>query len=543
MIFAPTDAAPGKLAAMRAHGAEVVREGDDCVVAESAARAYAAEHGLAYISPYNDPAVVAGQGTLGRELVRQLEHFDAVFVSVGGGGLIGGVGSYLRGSGRFAAVVGASPRNSAVMHASLEAGELLDLPSKPTLSDGTAGGVEEGSITFDLCRNVIDDFVLVDEPAIADGVRQVVKHEHTLVEGGCGHGGGRDARAGGAVRRSPRRRRSVRGEHRLRRFEGAALMSERPRVAEWSEIAGALERVDLLAEIERGFVAYSAGRCVIPPVGELLFEEPPGEVHLKYGYVKGEESYVVKIASGFARNADADLPTGNGMMLLFRQSTGEPMAVLLDEGRLTDLRTAAAGAVSARLLSPPRVERIGVFGSGVQARRQLELLREVVECREVSLWARHPERREACASDLRELGFQVETVSAASDVASSCNLLITTTAATAPLFSSDAVRPGTHVTAVGSDTVDKQELDAALLARADLVVADSLSQCEVRGEISQGMRAGVLDLESVVELGAVLGGTATGRTDESQITVCDLTGVAVQDAQIAWAVYSGLGPE
>lgn len=186
VIFAPETAQSFKLAAVRDYGAEVRQVGDDCLVAESAARTHARDEGLTYVSPYNDPDVIAGQGTIGRELEHQLENVDTVFVAVGGGGLVSGVGGYLKAVGRDVRVVGCSPRRSAVMHDSLAAGQILDLPSEPTLSDGTAGGVEEGAITFDLCRDVIDDFVLVDEDEIADAVRSIVVHHHMLVEGAAG---------------------------------------------------------------------------------------------------------------------------------------------------------------------------------------------------------------------------------------------------------------------------------------------------------------------------------------------------------------------
>jgi threonine dehydratase len=182
-IYAPETAAASKLDAVRARGAEVRLVGADCVEAEAAARAAAEETGATYVSPYNDPAVVAGQGTLGLELDEDLGPLDAVFVSVGGGGLISGVGGVLKALGRDVEVVGCSPRNSAVMHASLEAGRLLDLPSLPTLSDGTAGGVEPGAITFELCRDLIDRFVLVEEAPIAQAMRELLARHHALVEG------------------------------------------------------------------------------------------------------------------------------------------------------------------------------------------------------------------------------------------------------------------------------------------------------------------------------------------------------------------------
>jgi threonine dehydratase len=183
LIFAPETAVEAKLDAIRSFGTEVRCAGDDCIRAEEAARAHAREHDLIYISPYNDPMIVAGQGTIGRELEQQLDNVDAVFIAVGGGGLISGVGGYLHALDRDISIVGASPRNSAVMHASLEAGEILDLPSEPTLSDGTAGGVESDAITFEMCREAIDQFVLVSEDEIRDALRETVSRHRTMIEG------------------------------------------------------------------------------------------------------------------------------------------------------------------------------------------------------------------------------------------------------------------------------------------------------------------------------------------------------------------------
>ncbi len=185
-IFAPLTADPTKLAGVRARGAAVKQVGDDCLVAESAAREESAARGLAYVSPYNDPEVVAGQGTLGWELHEQLEGLDAVFIAMGGGGLISGVGNYLKSVRPEIEVIACSPANSCVMHQSLEAGELLDLPSEPTLSDGTAGGVEEGSITFELCRDCVDRSVTVTEEEIAAAMKIVIATHHTCIEGAAG---------------------------------------------------------------------------------------------------------------------------------------------------------------------------------------------------------------------------------------------------------------------------------------------------------------------------------------------------------------------
>lgn len=315
-------------------------------------------------------------------------------------------------------------------------------------------------------------------------------------------------------------------------------MAKPTRTMDWNSISKALESVDVVAEMERAFVAYSAGECVIPPVGELNFEEPRGDVHIKYGYVHGEEFYVVKIASGFYGNPAIGLPSSNGLMLLFRQGTGELAAVLLDEGRLTDIRTAAAGAVAARHLAPSRVDRIGILGTGIQARLQLEYLRGVVDCQKVLVWGRNSDQAARYMRDMTALGFQIEAVPDAVEVAAACQVLVTTTPSEVPLLESAAVQPGTHITAIGADSPSKQELGVAVLGMSDLVVADSLSQCRERGEISHALRAGVIEASAVVELGALIAGQVSGRQNDQQITVADLTGVAVQDVQIASAVFA-----
>lgn len=312
------------------------------------------------------------------------------------------------------------------------------------------------------------------------------------------------------------------------------------RIIARQEIEEVLPRLDLVPAIERGFVDYSAGRATIPPVGELLLET--GEVHIKYGYVEGGDHYVIKIASGFFDNPALGLPSGNGMMLLFSQRTGEPACVLLDEGLLTDVRTAVAGAVAAKHLAPADVERIGILGTGTQARLQLLHLAPIVRCRRVLVCGRGSEQLESYRAQFSDSDFDIETTRDPDELLASCSLVVTTTPATEPLLRGETLTPGTHVTAVGSDTASKQELEVAVLARADVVVADSRQQCWERGEIHQALAAGDLKRDEVVELGEVIDGRSAGRTENSQITVADLTGVAVQDLAIAEAVFMQLQP-
>ena len=186
LVFVPEGVADTKLAAIRSWGAEVRAQAGDPVLAELAARRHADAAGMTYISPYNDPEVIAGQGTLGAELAEQLPRLDAVFLAMGGGGLAAGAGGCLKAVWPELRVVACSPERSPVMHASLAAGRIVEIESLPTLSDGTAGGVEPGAVTFELCREIVDESVLVGEDAIRDAVRLIIDRHHTLIEGAAG---------------------------------------------------------------------------------------------------------------------------------------------------------------------------------------------------------------------------------------------------------------------------------------------------------------------------------------------------------------------
>ena len=304
------------------------------------------------------------------------------------------------------------------------------------------------------------------------------------------------------------------------------------------QIKQVLPSIDILPQIEKGFRAYSEGQVTVPPVGEMILDK--GEVHIKYGFVRGEEFFVIKVASGFYGNPALGLPSGNGLMLLFRQETGEPVSILLDEGYLTEVRTAVAGAIAAKYLAPSKVRKIGIAGAGTQGRLQLMCLKEVVDCRQVLVWGRNKEKLQAYKSEMEEEGFHVETTLDAAEILKQCNLVVTATPAKTPFLFRKDLMPGTHITAVGSDTPEKQELDPHILRDADIVVADSIEQCMVRGEIYKAIEAGVLKREEIVELGNVIAGPARVRTTDQHTTIVDLTGVAVQDINIASAVYKAV---
>ncbi len=310
-------------------------------------------------------------------------------------------------------------------------------------------------------------------------------------------------------------------------------------VLELDEIKQLIDVPQLIREIEAGFVLYSEGRAIVPPVGFLHFDEPPGDVHIKYGSISGDEHYVLKMASAFYKNPDLGLPTSDGLILVFSQKTGELKLVLLDKCWLTDMRTAAAGAVAAKHLAAKNIHCIGIVGTGVQARLQLELLRDVVDCRRCLVWGRDSTKVRRMIEDLtaresiRDWGIELNATDTLEDLISQCNLIVTTTSARTPLIHAEQVRKGTHITAMGSDDHGKQELEASLLAKADLVVADSISQCVDHGECFAAVRDRQIEQESVLELGDVIRNPNLGRTSEDQITIADLTGIAVQDIQIA----------
>jgi ornithine cyclodeaminase len=312
------------------------------------------------------------------------------------------------------------------------------------------------------------------------------------------------------------------------------------------EIKRLIDIPQLIREIEAGFALYSEGRVTVPPVGFLHFDEPPGDVHIKYGFVTGDEYYVLKMASGFYSNPELGLPASDGLILVFSQKTGELKLILLDKCWLTDMRTAAAGAVAAKHLAAKSIHNIGIVGTGVQARLQLEILRDIVDCKSCFIWGRDPTKVQRMIEDLRARdgiqawGLEIKATRTLDDLVSKCNLIVTTTSAKSPLIRADQVQKGTHITAMGSDDHGKQELEAELLAKADLVVADSVAQCVDHGECFYAVQGKLIEESSILELGHVIKNPAIGRTSEDQITVVDLTGVAIQDIQIAKMVARAL---
>lgn len=290
-------------------------------------------------------------------------------------------------------------------------------------------------------------------------------------------------------------------------------------------------REALIQCIEEAFVALSDGSATVPPVGHLGFTSPPGDMHVKYGYIQKDPYYVVKIASGFYQNMAQGLPNNNGLMLVFNAGTGMPECLLQDEGYLTDLRTALAGAVVAKHLGPKGIKAIGILGTGVQARMQLEMLSWVTDCKEVYVYGRSDEKCNQYKTDMEPMGFNIQICETTTEVAAQCNLIVTTTASPTPLLSAQDIKPGTHITAMGADAPGKQELDAEILKAASIVACDSKAQCLHHGETQFAIAAGLIKETAIDEIGALI--TNPIQRSENDITVADLTGIATQDIKIA----------
>jgi ectoine utilization protein EutC len=290
-----------------------------------------------------------------------------------------------------------------------------------------------------------------------------------------------------------------------------------------------------LAEVAEGFSRLAEGMVTLPPILRVEVPENHGEVDVKTAYIQGLDSFAIKIASGFHDNRTLDLPTGSGMMILISAQTGRPLAVLLDNGYLTDLRTGIAGAIAARHLAQESIDNVGVIGSGMQARFQVRGLRLVRNFKRILVFGIDDEEVDRYVSEMQvELGVDVIKASTAEAVVRESEVVITCTPAQVPYLKSAWLHPGLHITAMGSDAEHKQELCSDVFRHADLIVCDRKSQAFRLGELHHAREAGALPPEEeIVELGELTSGKKPGREQPDQITVCDLTGVGVQDTQIA----------
>jgi len=298
--------------------------------------------------------------------------------------------------------------------------------------------------------------------------------------------------------------------------------------------------LEAITIVEDGFTKLAKKEVEMPPIMRVDVHDQNGEVDVKTAYVKGKEMFAIKVSSGFFNNYKLGLPSGNGLMMLISTQTGIPQAILLDNGYLTEVRTAAAGAIAAQYLSRGNIETVGVIGAGSQARFQVRALKLVRDFKKIIVYARSTNRAQEYAEDMAaELGIEVQVAESAEQLVRNSDLVITTTPAKAPIIKAEWLHPGLHITAMGSDAEFKQELEAEVLARADKLVCDTKAQCSRLGELHHALESGVLtDESSIIELGQLTSKELNGRDNDEQITVCDLTGTGVQDTVIALFAYN-----
>jgi len=305
---------------------------------------------------------------------------------------------------------------------------------------------------------------------------------------------------------------------------------------------------DLLAAIRDGFRSYSKGEfnaCPIqtmgaPPMAPFVenMDHYAAQTCVKSGYVTGASHYVIKVASGGYPHSNS------GLMQVYSQATGRLEALLLDDGILTELRTAAAGAVAASLLAPRRIERIGILGTGVQARYQLRFLTQVTPCRNVFVWGRTVSKTKEFAAEMALEGWSVECTDEPDELLRKCDLIVTTTSARAPILGKhiSGRRKAQHITCIGADAPGKTELDLKLVCEADLLVADCLMQTQERGEYEVAIRDGLIQASAITELGSLVDKRELQRTTlyDERLTIFDSSGMAVQDCIIATMTYDAL---
>ena len=295
---------------------------------------------------------------------------------------------------------------------------------------------------------------------------------------------------------------------------------------------------EALEEVSKGFTALANGEVTLPPILRIDVPENHGEVDVKTAYIHGLDSFAIKIASGFFNNRKLGLPTGSGMMVLISAVTGNPMAILLDNGYLTDVRTGIAGAIAAKYLAPKEINIAGVIGSGMQARFQIRALKLVRDFSKLIIYGIVPEEVDAYITEVSaELNIEVIKADNPETVVQESDIVVTTTPAKEPYLQAEWMHSGLHITCMGSDSEDKQELHPDVFSRADLIACDQKKQVFRLGELHHAKDAGLITEDQVIELGDLTSGKISGRVSEEEITVCDLTGVGIQDTQIARLAY------
>jgi len=296
---------------------------------------------------------------------------------------------------------------------------------------------------------------------------------------------------------------------------------------------------DLIPIIEDAFKSLSKGKTVMPPIMRIDIEKYHGESDIKAAYVEGLDSFAIKIASGFFDNPKLGLPSSNGLMVLLDSETGVIKSVLLDEGYLTDIRTAIAGAIAAKYLSNEDASNLGIIGAGIQARLQLKAILLVRKINKINLWARDKVKVDEFIDSLKDLKIDINISESCKELASSSDIILTTTPSKKPLLEFDWIKKGTHITAMGSDAEQKNELHPAMIKLCDKYIPDNQPQTTILGELHHAIKENLISPDHKFDdLGSIIIDPSLGRKNKEDITICDLTGTGVQDTAIARYTYN-----
>ena len=312
-------------------------------------------------------------------------------------------------------------------------------------------------------------------------------------------------------------------------------MSPSIQVVSLDRLQSVFDKDTIMAKVKEAYIAHADGKVTSPPPGQLLFDDPRGDCHIKFGRTQGQPFFAVKIACGFYDNPKIGLPVNSGLILVMSAKTGQPVALLADEGWLTSWRTAAAGCLAARSMLPDNLDAVGLVGSGHQAHLQIEWLREFISTHRVYVWnveTFHDEGA-AFADELNQQGYEAKCVRDIRELAGECRLIYTVTPSTKALFDSACIQPGTHIVAIGADSPGKQELDCDIFGRARVIATDDHHQCLDHGDFGNAVRAGVVAANTDVSFGDLLNGKVAGRTAVEDITIVDLTGIPALDIAMA----------
>ena len=310
------------------------------------------------------------------------------------------------------------------------------------------------------------------------------------------------------------------------------------RIVSLPEIQSVVAVPEAIEAVRAGFIAFSEGRIEQPDPIQLLFKNANGDLlgdcHGKAAQGEGLPYFVLKVATGFYNNVDKGLPVNNGMVLVMSAETGIPIAMLQDDGWLTQIRTAAAGALAAELAQVKKDATLGIVGTGTQALLQAQIITAHLGLSNVVVFGRSDEKAKALCNTFSQSGLHATPMASVRDVCHAADIVVTTTPSTTPVLNATDLPEKLHIIAVGTDSPGKLEIDPAVFASVDIIVTDNHQQCLHHGNFGSAVRAGVVPESADVSFcDLVAGQSTTADFSTANISLVDLTGLGVQDLVLA----------